>query len=122
MVFPTHCRFSLTEDQAADLKAIIVELVEEIDIGKVAAVEVGHTEGGNLRDHVHLLVTAFNHTGDSIGKQVGRLKALSSGRLRRKHPNLPEKLWSASYWVSSAGGSLHKVIAYIGENAEKHAE
>lgn len=122
MVFPTHCRFSLTEDQATDLKAIIVELVEEIDLGKVAAIEVGNTEGGNQRDHLHLLVTAFNHTGDSIGKQVGRLKALSSGRLRRKHPNLPEKLWSASYWVSSAGGSLDKVIAYIGDNAEKNAE
>jgi hypothetical protein len=61
-------------------------LVEELDLGMVAAPEVGNTENGRLRDHLHLLVSAWNHTQGSIGEQVGRVKALSSKRLRDEAP------------------------------------
>ncbi len=88
----------------------------ELDLGRVEAIEVGNTKGGRKRDHLHLLVSAWNHVNEPIGKSIGRLKALSSGRLRRRHPSLPSKLWSASYWASSAGGDLQKVKSYVDSN------
>jgi REP element-mobilizing transposase RayT len=118
VVLPTHKRFGLTEAQAESLKGIVVDVVEQIDLGHVAAIEVGHIDGKAELDHLHLLVSAWPHTGKSIGEMIGRLKALSSKRLRVTYPELPEKLWSASYWVSSAGGNLEKVVTYINQNAD----
>lgn len=68
-------------------------------------------------DHIHLLIKYPPHV--AISTLVNSLKGVSSRMLRRKYPEITDRLyknhlWSPSYFaVSSGGAPLEKIREYI---------
>lgn len=118
-VFLMHChlvfvtkyrRFCFTKRVLAHLKTIMADVCSKSDAELI--------EFNGEGDHVHLLIEYPPKL--SISKLVNSLKGVSSRYIRKA--NYPEvenklwgtKLWSASYFAGSCGGSsLSKIKEYI---------
>lgn len=110
----------LTDEQVGALKAEVRRAVEQ-DLGwQLVAANTGSTGVRNKHDHLHVAVSHVDVT-EPIGAAIGRIKSLTSKRMRARFPELAaqERFWSAGYYVGAFGGpNKDAVIAYV-DNQEQ---
>lgn len=70
-----------------------------------------------LADHVHMV--AIIPPKYSVSEVIGRLKGITSSRLRKRYPGLAEvyrkdnTAWSPGYFVSTVGLPEDSILAYV---------
>ncbi len=118
LVFVTKYRHGVFADQH-------LTRMEQIMRAVCADFDTELVEFNGETDHVHLLV---NHPPKvAVAKLVNSLKGVSSRRLRQEFPDLrrhywrTNRLWSASYFAGSVGGTPLAVVRQYIESQQRPA-
>jgi hypothetical protein len=98
----------MSDAQANALKLDVKDVVENTLGWKLLAVNTGSISARHVHDHVHVACSSVSSV-EPIGAAIGRLKAITSKRMRAREPALAalDAFWSAGYYVGGIGGPNH---------------
>jgi REP element-mobilizing transposase RayT len=121
-----HCVFvrkhrgqqALTDEMVIAWKQHVADVIHEHCFGELIAIEVGSSP--NPSDHLHFAVVKAP-PGVALTHALGRIKAVSSGRLSKQFESIQQPFYSSGMFLSSAGGAnIDKVKSYILNQNEDH--